>query len=192
MNRFVTVTATARTSMTAAVIMRPVMAARVTPLSYCPCTGAYGQYRPLSNYQQQRAPQQPAGAAGQQSTTSTTATSAADKANAAYERVKDTVSDLSDKAKEQANQAAEQAAEIANSMGKKVGAKANAAGEAIKHKGQEVAHNAKSSVHMDRAKDPNRPLTERVAEGAAAAKEKVAQVFSGGQKEVAKEKAKRI
>lgn len=50
------------------------------------------------------------------------------------------------------------------------------AGEAVKHKGEEVAHGTKSELAMEKAKDPNRPITERLAEGATGVKEKISEV----------------
>jgi hypothetical protein len=54
--------------------------------------------------------------------------------------------------------------------------KTGAAGEALKAKGEELSHGAKADASMEAAKDPNRPITERVAEAASGVKEKVAEV----------------
>jgi len=45
-------------------------------------------------------------------------------------------------------------------------------------------------MHLDAAKDPNRPVTERLGEGARAVKEKISEKISGAEKEVDKQKMK--
>jgi len=53
-----------------------------------------------------------------------------------------------------------------------------------------VAHGAKADAAFEKAKDPSRPITERVMEGASAVKEKINEKWSNGKAAMNEEKMK--
>lgn len=65
-----------------------------------------------------------------------------------------------------------------------------AATGAVKHKAEELSHGAKADIAGANMRDPNLPVTERIGEAVTMGKERVQELFSGGQKEVDKSKLK--